>query len=242
MKYNKFLNRSAGIELMDDFNCTGPVVEQTLRELEVINRLLGGNKVTVSGVWALAESGNREPLSILELGCGGGDMLQLLDGQFKRENRAATFIGIDANPNIIAYASKHAEHRPTISFAAMNIFSPECKKIDCDIAIATLFLHHFDDQQLVETLSHLNKKTKLGIVINDLHRHPLAYYSIKILTQFFSKSEMVKNDGPLSVLRGFSRKEWQSILKKAGIKNYSLRWKWAFRWQIIVWADKKINP
>jgi hypothetical protein len=44
----------------------------------------------------------------------------------------------------------------------------------------------------------------------------------------------VKNDAPLSVLRGFKKKELEEVLKKAGITDYSIHWKWAFRWLIIV--------
>jgi hypothetical protein len=70
-----------------------------------------------------------------------------------------------------------------------------------------------------------------------LHRHPVAYYSIKALTNLFSGSYLVKNDAPLSVLRAFRKKELQNLLLAAGIKNYSLRWKWAFRWQLILFPD-----
>ena len=230
MSESKFSQRSAGIEIMDDLNCSGEVVHQTLRELEFINRTLGGNAVTVSGVKQLLKENKRGPIHILDLGCGGGDMLKLLK---RRINIEATGKGIDANPHIVEYAQQH-NHDPAISFAAMDILSDDFRRESCDVAIATLFFHHFSDSQLVEIFSHLKKQARMGIVINDLHRHPLAYHSIKLLTKLFSKSEMVKNDGPLSVLRGFSRQELISILKQAGIENYSLTWKWAFRWQIII--------
>jgi hypothetical protein len=102
------------------------------------------------------------------------------------------------------------------------------------VAIATLFFHHFTAEQLSAVLKQLHTQVRVGIIINDLHRHPLAYYSIKWLTQLFSRSAMVKFDAPLSVLRGFSRSEWELILTKAGIRKYTLRWRWAFRWQIII--------
>ena len=76
-------------------------------------------------------------------------------------------------------------------------------------------------------------KSKKGFFINDLHRHPLAYYSIKWLTKAFSKSYMVKNDAPLSVKRGLLKKEWEAIFYKAGIKNFQIKWQWAFRWLIV---------
>jgi len=71
------------------------------------------------------------------------------------------------------------------------------------------------------------------VIINDLHRHFLAYYSIKWITRFFSKSPMVQNDACLSVWRAFTKNDWEEILKLAEIQSYNLVWRWAFRWKLI---------
>jgi len=71
-----------------------------------------------------------------------------------------------------------------------------------------------------------------GWFINDLHRHYLAYHSIRWLTKWFSKSYLVKNDAPLSVLRGFNRREWLELLRQADVRHGKVQWKWAFRWLI----------
>jgi 2-polyprenyl-3-methyl-5-hydroxy-6-metoxy-1,4-benzoquinol methylase len=210
-----------------------------LVELEIINKWLGGNAVTLSGLNALLKSTPREKLQTLriaDLGCGGGDMLKILSGSFKRKKIDAAFTGIDANPNIIAYAIVNSIDYLDISYQTLDIFSSEFRSEQYDIVFATLFFHHFTEDQLVEIFSSLKEQTKIGIVINDLHRHWLAYYSIKLLTTLFSKSPMVKNDAPLSVHRGFKKNELIKTLEKAGIKNYSLKWMWAFRWQLIIYA------
>jgi len=82
-------------------------------------------------------------------------------------------------------------------------------------------------------LQWMQANSKIGFFINDLHRHYLAYYSIKFLTGLFSKSYLVKNDAPLSVRRGFKRNEWENLLRQAAINSYSIQWKWAFRWLIV---------
>jgi 2-polyprenyl-3-methyl-5-hydroxy-6-metoxy-1,4-benzoquinol methylase len=227
---NRFAQRSTEVEIMDDLNCSGEVVHQTLRELEFINRTLGGNAVTVQGVRALLAKNDRKPLVIMDLGCGGGDMVALLK---RRLNTPATYIGVDANPHIVAYAKEH-NSAPDIRFEMMDIFAGAFQQQSCDVFIATLFFHHFTHEQLVTVFSQLKRQARMGIVINDLHRHPLAYYSIQWLTQLFSKSTMVKYDAPLSVLRGFKKRELQTILQQAGITRYTLRWRWAFRWQLII--------
>lgn len=86
----------------------------------------------------------------------------------------------------------------------------------------------------MEQLQWMQQNSRLGFFINDLQRHPLAYYSIKLLTGLFSRSYLVKHDGPLSVKRALVRKEWEQVLAMAGITNYTIRWQWAFRYLIIV--------
>lgn len=231
---SKFAQRSPDGEIMDDLTCKGEVVDQTLRELEFINRTLGGNQITITGVKKLLQKKLNSPIEIIDLGCGGGDMLALLARKFSKENGELKFIGIDANPNIIDFARKNIAGNSGIKFESVNILSDNFRSKTFDIAIATLFFHHFSSAQLVDILKNLYARCSIGMVINDLHRHPLAYYSIKFLTQMFSKSSMVKFDAPLSVLRGFSRAELEEILQKAGIKNYSLQWRWAFRWKVVI--------
>lgn len=225
--------RSEAVEIMDDLNCSGEVVHQTLRELEFINKWLGGNTVTLNGLQKLLTKPSAHAVHVADLGCGSGDMLLLIHRALTKRSIKASLVGIDANPSIIEYAKKNVTH-PAISFRALNVFSNEFKKEAFDLVFATLFFHHFTRAQLIDLFTLLKKNTRCGIIVNDLHRHSFAYYSIKLLTRLFSKSSMVKYDAPLSVQRGFKRAELEDILKAAGINSYSLRWKWAFRWQLII--------
>lgn len=233
-----FNTRSTGIEIMDDLDCKSEVVDQTLRELDVINHWLGGNAVTLNGVKKLiSKTDPKKENSIVDLGCGSGEMLRLITEKIQHEGRNVKFLGIDANSNITSFAEDHSKEYSNIQFEALNIFSKEFQQRKFDIVLATLFFHHFNDEQLIAFFKQLKDQVRIGIVINDIHRHPLAYHSIRLLTKFFSKSSMVKYDAPLSVLRAFKKKELINILQKAGIENYSLKWKWAFRWQVIIYFD-----
>lgn len=229
--------RSHEPEIMDDLACAGPVVEQTLRELDFINQWLGGNAVTMGPLRAMLRAFRNRPCTVADLGCGSGDMIARVVTRARAQQIDLHGIGIDANPHIIDYASRTHGHVPHLSFQTADVFSPHFRQQSFDIVLATLFLHHFTHAQLVDLLRALGRQTRHAIIINDLHRHPLAYYSIRWLTQAFSKSSMVKFDAPLSVRRGFSRAEWQGILAEAGMAHYRLRWKWAFRWQIVIWQS-----
>lgn len=233
---NKFLRRSEEKELMDDLDCNGWVLAQTLKELRTINKLLGGNKVTTSGLKLLMNSSKNDSFTLADLGCGGGDMAIHIKKWAIKNRIKLEILGVDANPNIIEFAKERAkEENLTIDFVEANVFDPEFLEKPVDIQTCTLFTHHFTSDELVVILKNLKRQTKLGFVINDLHRHFLAYYSIKWLTKIFSKSRMVKNDAPVSVLRSFQKEDWEDILKASGIVDYKITWHWAFRWQVICW-------
>lgn len=232
-----FGRRATDLEIMDDFNCSGQVVFQTLRELEIINRWLGGNKVTLDALRKMLVKVHGQHLTIADLGCGGGDMLKRIADLGRKNGMVMQLTGVDANPHIIEIARKNCEAYPEISFETTNILSIEFSQKQFDIIVGTLFFHHFDDQTLCEVLSRLVKQVRVGLIINDIHRHWLAYSSIRLLTRLFSSSSMVRFDAPLSVRRAFVRMDWITMFDKCGIAHYSLAWKWAFRWKVIIPAQ-----
>lgn len=226
--------RATGHEIMDDLNCHGDVVAQTLRELDFINRWLGGNAITLQGIFKVIEQSKQKKLRIADMGCGSGELLQLIYQRALRQRYQVELVGIDANPHIVRYASERVAPASPITFQSKNVLSPSFQQETFDIITATLFTHHFTDDELVALLKNWAQQARLAVVINDLHRHFLAYHSIRLLTWLFSKSAMVKYDAPLSVRKGFTRKELEMILKRAGIRKYRLSWRWAFRWQLII--------
>jgi len=229
------LHRATAPERMDDLLCHGDEVHQTLRELDVINAWLGGNGITLRG---LADLMARQPagheVTVADIGCGSGEMAIQMVQWARRNNRKLRVIGYDANPNITAFARNHTRHYPEIEIETANIFDPEFGNRHADIVTATLVLHHFSDEELVHLLRLFLRQARVGVVINDLHRHVLAYYSIRWITRLFSRSPMVQYDAPLSVARGFRQPEWRHLLARASVNNYRIRWQWAFRWQVVI--------
>jgi len=236
-----FSKRSGDAEIMDDLDYAGLMMDRTLGELEVINRWLGGNHVTIDAISTLLKGTTKRTICVADLGCGRGDMLALIDRWAKKQGLDVNLIGIDANPYVIDAARKRLNEFPHIRLKAVNILSPAFQNEKFDVVIGTLFYHHFSDEQLITFFSRLKEQAHIGFLINDIHRHSLAYYSIKILTRLFSRSSMVKYDAPLSVLRAFSREELSRILYSAGIRNFTIKWKWAFRWQVIVFSNAATN-
>jgi 2-polyprenyl-3-methyl-5-hydroxy-6-metoxy-1,4-benzoquinol methylase len=202
-----------------------------LRELEIINKYLGGFGVIISGLKSLNLP---EKFSVMDLGAGGGDTLRAVAGWMKRAGKTGPLTGVDYNPVMIKYAQNHAQTYPEIAFRQMDIFDPALNEYKADVVTCSLFCHHFEHESLVRLLRRMMELADSAVVINDLHRHWLAYYSIKILTGIFSKTYMVKHDAAVSVARAFKRKDWVRIMADAGIRHYELKWKWAFRWLVII--------
>jgi hypothetical protein len=126
---------------------------------------------------------------------------------------------------------------PEIEFLGADYKKIDFDKNVPDILFSSLFCHHFTDEELIEMMVWMKTNSTSGFFINDLHRHPFAYHSIKLITKLFSSSHLVKHDGPLSVLRSFKKADWLNIFQQADITNYTIQWKWAFRHLIVVNND-----
>ncbi|MHA4808656.1 methyltransferase domain-containing protein [Flavitalea flava] len=246
-----FSNRSFQKELLDNPAVPFGDIQRNMQELDTINTLLGGHAISTNGLKQILKAAKKtgkegRPLIICEIGCGGGDNLNVLRRYCTRRSIAVKWMGIDINPHCIAYAREREKERnneitrqkamedlPFTEWIHSDYRSVIFEREKPDILFSSLFCHHFTDEEMVVLLNWMKIHAGVGWFINDLQRHPLAYYAIRKLTAWFSRSYLVKNDAPLSVLRGFTRHEWSVLLKRAGISNYTIRWKWAFRWLIV---------
>lgn len=226
-------SRSEEIEIMDDLEMEGHELEQSLKILDKINFLLGGNRITINGVKKLLDNiPTNRPLRIIDLGCGSGDMLCQLAKIFNSSGRKIEFIGLDANPNIVKLADSWSKEFPNVYYKQMLIPSAEFEQLEFDIALSTLFLHHFKDKELIPLVENISKKAAIGIVINDLQRNYLAYFLFYLISRFIP-NRMIKEDGLTSVSRGFRKKELVDYSKKLKLKS-EINWYWAFRYQWII--------
>ena len=235
---NLFINttiRSTKTELMDDFTMKGELMRDTLDKLGSINKWLGGNRITLDGIEQLLKGHAKDKtITIIDLGCGHGDILRLVADFGRKKDYNFKLIGIDANLDAIDYANELSVNYPELSFRNEDIFSEAIQEINYDIALTTLFLHHFIEEEIVTLLSRLSNKATLGIVVNDLQRSEIAYGLFKLLGVVIS-NDMIKQDGLTSILRSFKREDLERISQKLNL-NSQIRWKWAFRYQWLIFS------
>jgi 2-polyprenyl-3-methyl-5-hydroxy-6-metoxy-1,4-benzoquinol methylase len=220
---------------MDDFAMEGEVLREALDKIAKINQLLGGNQLTLQGVHELIQKiPSTTEITIVDVGCGNGDMLRALANYANKNNLNFRLIGIDANNFTINHARKLSENYPNISYRCEDIFDKPFYELKYDIVLCTLTLHHFKEDDILRLLTVFNANSRIGIVINDLHRSAIAYRLFQALCFVFSLNSMSREDGLVSILRGFKKEELIHFSKELKLNNYKIQWKWAFRYQWII--------
>ena len=231
----KTKHRTDDSEIMDDFQLEGDVLKEALDKIAQINQLLGGNKLTLKGVAKLLKKvPDTNPITIADVGCGNGDMLRKLADFGFQNNLKLQLIGVDANKFTVNYAADLSKEYSNIGYRCEDIFNESFSEIKYDIVLCTLTLHHFKNDDIVKLLGLFYENSKLGFVVNDLHRNAVAYRLFQVLCFVFRLNKMSREDGLTSILRGFKKEELIAFSKKLGFKKYRIRWKWAFRYQWIV--------
>ena len=222
-------------ESMDDFSMDNDGLVTALDDIARINQLLGGNSVTLEGVKTLIKDFPKDKtITIMDFGCGSGDMLRMLSKFGKENNLNFQLIGIDANEATIRHAEKCSEEFENITYLAEDIFLYDFSKYNIDIALITLTLHHFKDDEILKIMRVILNLVKKGIVVNDLQRSKLAYRLFQAIIYIFRLEKMTAEDGLISILRGFKREDLEKFSTELGLKKCSIKWKWAFRYQWII--------
>lgn len=226
--------RTQESEIMDDFSLQGEELREALDQIARINQLLGGNKITLGGIKKVIQSSKAKTFTIADIGCGNGDMLRMLSDFAQKNKLNFKLTGVDANDFTINYAKKLSKDYPNIEYQCVDIFSKDFKTLKFDIILCTLTLHHFTNEQILNIITIFKDNSKTGIIINDLHRSKLAYWLFELICFIFKLNRMSRQDGLISILRGFKKNELEEFSKKLNLKNYNINWKWAFRYQWII--------
>lgn len=224
------LKRSHQAELLDGPNLPPNALARNFREIAAVNRLLGGYSATLIGLDSFAFPDRK--VTLCDFGCGGGDTLVQIAQWARRKGHKVRLLGIDHNPDIVAIAQANTNDYPEIEIVCDDFYSPAVRDLAPDIGLTALFNHHLTDAQNMTLLQHLREMCTLGFVINDLHRHSLAYASIYAIGRVMRTSYLFQHDAPLSVARSLRRNEWHAALNAAGITTARIRWVFAFRWCI----------
>ena len=227
--------RTESTEIMDNFAMEGEILSDALDKIASINQFLGGNTITIDGIKKLLHNKDKSiTYTIIDIGCGNGDMLRKIADFGIQNNYIFNLKGIDANQFTINYAKQLSDLYPNIAYNCINIFEKKFDQIKYDISLLTLTLHHFSEDEIVSFLDKTYNIAKIGIVINDLQRSKIAYRLFQILAFVCRLNKMSREDGLVSILRGFKKQDLINYSRKLKFTNFKIQWKWAFRYQWII--------
>lgn len=230
--------RSNQAELMDDFHEDVENLRIVFQDINRVNRILGGNHITVKAVAEMIAKNPQESYTILDMGCGDGNMLREVAKFCRREHIKVRLIGIDLNTNALILAKETSKRFPEIEFLHQDILTLDTASISCDILMNTLTMHHFTNEQLIVFLNKFIELGKIGVVINDLHRSLWAYYLFKVFSLIFIKTEVAKIDGLISISKGFIKTDLLGYAKDLPSVSHYIKWKWAFRYVWVMQANR----
>jgi SAM-dependent methyltransferase len=225
--------RSRAPELMDTERVDLVTFKACLKDLERINRWTGAYRITLGWLERLRRMHAVRRLSLVDVGSGYGDMLRRIGAWGAAHGVALDLTGIDLNPHATAIAARATPPGPRVRYITADVFelSPALRP---DVVISSLFAHHLDDRQLVRFLQWMEASARLGWLINDLHRHPIAYGIARWAPRLLHMNRLVRHDAPVSVARSCVRRDWERLLAEAGLAGppTAVSWRFPFRYAV----------
>lgn len=234
-----FRIRSEKQEIMDDPNLDLLTLKDVFIDINKVNTILNGYAVTLKAIEKMLDTHPQNSYTLMDLGCGDGDMLKQIAHYFKARTASLNLIGIDLNENAIKIATENCKAFPNISFLRQDVLTWDTDAPSCDILLCTLTMHHFSEEEISIFLKKIIQLPRIGIIINDLQRSKLSYFLFKVFSTVFIRTDIAKYDGLLSIKRAFTKLELIAYSKEFPHITHQIKWKWAFRYLWVMQLKKE---
>ncbi|MEP7148199.1 MAG: methyltransferase domain-containing protein [Acidobacteriota bacterium] len=212
-----FEERSTELERIDTGDYTPAEYVTFLREIAFINRYVGDKRALRKTLLAEIVEKDLRDFSVLDVGCGSGELLRIIAEFAAKSGRDAKLTGVDLDPISSATTKSGSYEFPEIGSVRGDAFQLPFADGAFDYAISSLFFHHLTDEQIPFVMKEMSRVARRGIFVIDLHRDPVAYLGYKIFCFVFRISELVRHDGSLSIRKGFREGELRSLAEAAGL-------------------------
>ncbi len=220
-------------ELMDDFSMGGDELHEALRDLRLLNRIFGASNPTIYGVeqiWIL--TGRPKHLSLLDVGAGSGDVNRHILRWADKRNIDVTIQLADVTEEACEEARQFFHDEPRVTIRLVDVL--DLPEASVDIVTASQFIHHFAGDELHRIVTHMHKASKLGVVINDIHRQWIPWLAVWMVSRVVSTNRYIRHDGPLSVAKGFRATDWITLREAIGVPRLSYSWRPLFRYAVVI--------
>jgi 2-polyprenyl-3-methyl-5-hydroxy-6-metoxy-1,4-benzoquinol methylase len=204
-------------EQMDDPSLDPNIYMEVLRGLGRVNRWTFAARPTLA--FLERGTGGMARFRLLDVGFGEGGMLRLIARWARRRGIEAALTGVDLNAKSAAVARAATPRELRIDYR-----TGDYRDLGrYDFVVSSLVAHHMSDAELRQFLRWMESEAERGWLINDLHRHPLAWLGFPWLARLLGVHRIVREDGRLSIARAFRPEEWRAILADAGVPEGAAR-------------------
>lgn len=214
------MKRSTEKEMMDLPGNPKELLLEDLRNLRIINRFLGGYRGVMKGLKRLVRKNGMSRFSLLDIGTGSADIPQIIVHWARNRGIEATVVALEPEPVTAAEAAHQTQCWPEITVIRGDGMAPPFQAASFDFVLSSQMLHHFSEEKIIVLLKTWSGLARKAILVSDLVRDPLAYYGIRVITQLFTRNQMTRFDGPLSVRKALTLNEWRELFREAAVGRY----------------------
>lgn len=200
-------------EWMDVATEATPELERDLSNLASLNRRFGAVGIVAKRLMPMFR--RREPLRILDLATGGGDIPRAILHQARALKCPVAITAVDRQTATLRIAEKASRDFPEITFTQGDILTLEPAKSH-DVVMCNLALHHFEESDVIRILRQCSQWATQAVLVTDLRRSRLAQAAIVSITELFYREPMTRHDARVSAARAFSFSELHRLAIAAG--------------------------
>lgn len=215
--------RSFEPELMDGIGLQDAALHaRCLADLARVNRVTLAHRPVLrflTQAWAQRPPG--EVVSVLDVGCGHGDLLRAIRRLAEAQQRPVRLQGIDLHPHSTAAARAATSAAMAIDYVTADVFEWQPKATD--FIVSSQLAHHLDDAQLRAWLQWLERHARHGWCVADLRRHWFPYLGFRWLARLAGWHRVVRLDGTLSIARSLTPADWRRLLADAGLAAHGVQ-------------------
>ncbi len=216
-------------EIMDDPGLDQERHFEALRGLASLNWISGSARAVWKPIKRFARESNLRRLRILDVASGGGDVAIGLWKKAQRTGLDVEVVGVDLSPRAIEFAQhRAAEAGANVRFEALDVLADELPN-GFDIMTCSLFLHHLSNAEAKLLLEKMSAAAGRMVVINDLYRSRWNLFLVWLGTWLFTRSDVARVDGPLSVKAAFIPQEVRALAEEAGLAGARVYSRWPCR-------------
>jgi SAM-dependent methyltransferase len=227
------LERATATELMDDPAGDPIMLERTLAQFPLVNRILTRMRALIdtfilrdmeqtaeshgetTGAPTAKQPGSREnPFRVLDVGAGACDIPLWMAGEAKRRGISLHITCLDHDPRVVDYARRIVGDHPALSVAEGSVLNLDGND-RFDYIMGNHLLHHLSDGEIDRFLDVTHRLCRRRLLVNDLIRSRWSLVGYHLFASVFFRNSFAREDGKLSIRRGFLADELERFLQRS---------------------------